>query len=495
MVVRNVDEKIIIEAYNAGISSVIKLVNDLSYQIETLNSEISSIKAENKTLIARMTDLEARLNMNSKNSSKPPSSDGYKKSNKNNSRKKSGRTTGGQLGHEGKTLAKVEKPDTIVDIKTPDQCNCGCDLKNVRDIRKTRQVFDLPKIKINVTEYVTYEKVCPSCGKIHTTEFPAEVAQPTQYGANLKALMGYLVTYQFIPLNRTVELIRDITDQTISEGTLVNVSQLLYRQLEQPLNKIKAMLINSDVVHFDETGVRDRGKLNWMHVASTPTLTCYEVHKNRGSKASGDIGILPNFKGTAVHDHWKPYYKYTDCSHAECNAHNVRYLRDILENYKQEWAGDMISLLIEINRRIETLKKEHYEGMAFEETITWLGRYHELIEKGIQEDHQKSPKVFNEKGKEKKSKSLQLLFKLQKYDIETLAFMYDFDVPFDNNLAERDLRMPKLRQKISGCFRGEIGANVFCRIRSYLSTSKKNGLTAMEAITLALKGQAFIPEG
>jgi len=444
-----VDEKVIIEAYNTGINSVIKLVNDLSSQIETLNAEItslnaetttlkkeiSSIKADNKTLTTRMTELEARLNMNSKNSSKPPSSDGYKKSNKNNSREKSGRTTGGQHGHKGKTLAKVEKPDTIVDIKTPDQCNCGCDLKDVRDILKTRQVFDLPEIKINVTEYVTHEKVCPSCGKVHTTEFPVEVAQPTQYGDNLKALMGYLVTYQFIPLNRTVELIRDITGQTISEGTLVNVSQLLYKELEQPLKDIKAMLVNSDVVHFDETGIRDRGKLNWMHVASTPTLTCYEAHKNRGGKASGDIGILPNFKGTAVHDHWKPYYNYTDCSHAECNAHNVRYLRDILENYKQEWAGDMISLLIEINRRVETLKEGKYEGMAFEETLTWLGRYHELIEKGIQEDCQKSPKAFNKKGKEKKSKSLQLLFKLQKYDIETLTFMYDFDVPFDNNLA------------------------------------------------------------
>lgn len=275
----------------------------------------------------------------------------------------------------------------------------------------------------------------------------------------------------------------------------MNAGQRLYQQLEQPLKDIKELISNSNVVHFDETGVRDSGKTKWIHGASTPNLTCYEVHEKRGGEASAEIDILPGFKGTAVHDHWKPYYTYTDCCHAECNAHNVRYLRDILENYKQEWAGDMISLLIEINRRVGDLKEANYKSMNFKENLMWLSRYHMIIEKGIEEDYQKSPKIFNKKGKEKKSKALQLLFKLQKYDIETLAFMCDFEVPFDNNIAERDLRMPKLRQKISGCFRGKFGAKVFCRIRSYISTAKKNGLSAMEAFHLAIKGKAFVPEG
>jgi transposase len=480
------DEATIERLYNEGLNSVITLVQDMHNQIVTLTNQI-------EVLNQRVTELEVQLNKNSGNSSKPPSSDGYKKP--QNSRQKTGRPTGGQWGHEGKTLEKVQNPNEIIEHKIPESCDCGCDLDEVEGTRRTRQVFDIPKPKILVTEHVTYEKVCPNCGKVNKTDFPSEVTQPTQYGENMQALMNYFTQYQLIPLERAAEAVRHITGQAISEGTLVNSATKLYKQLEASVEEIKQQVTASEVVHFDETGMRSKGKTKWLHVASTEKLTYYEVHQNRGEKATKDIGILPDFKGTAVHDHWKPYYRYNDCTHAECNAHHLRSLKDVIENYHQEWADEMAGLLIEIHRRIESLKEQGLAEISQGEAKTWHERYHGILRKGIEEDTQKSPNVLNKKGKPKKSKPLQLLLKLQQYDIETLAFMYDFGVPFDNNLAERDLRMQKLRQKISGCFRGKDGANVFCRIRSYISTAKKNGIDAMEAISRAIKGQPFIPEG
>lgn len=298
---------------------------------------------------------------------------------------------------------------------------------------------------------------------------------------------------QLIPLNRATEAIGDLTGQNISEGTLVNCAKGLSNKISGVVDNIKQAIIQAPVVHFDETGIRAEGKTKWMHVAATESLTYYDVHDKRGEQAARDIGILPDFQGTAVHDHWKPYYCFSDCTHAECNAHNLRYLKDIVDNYQQEWAGEMAGLLIEVHRRVNTLKETGCIAMPWEEIQLWQERYHQIIKNGIAEDMEKSPKVFNKRGEPKKSKPLQLLHKLQKYDIETLTFLYDFEVPFDNNLAERNIRMQKLRQKISGCFRGTDGANTFCQIRSYLSTAKKNGINAMKAIADALAGQPIVP--
>ena len=501
------DETKIIQLYNEGLIPVITVVKDMSTRIDSLigtvtslnneinglNNEIVDLKASSANQALRIADLEARLNKNSGNSSKPPSSDGYQKSIQNN-RQKSGKATGGQAGHEGRTLAKVANPDKSIEHKIPETCDCGCNLNDVPSIKKTRQVFDIPKPRIQVTEYVTHEAVCPGCGKVHKTEFPTGVNQPTQYGENMQGLMNYLTQYQLIPLERAAEAIRDITGQSVSEGTLVNVAKSLYRKLENPVEAIKQQIIASNMAHFDETGMRSEGETKWLHVAATSTLTYLQVHDNRGEKAAQAIGILPNFEGTAMHDHWKPYYCFTTCQHAECNAHNLRYLKDVIVNYKQDWAHEMAGLLSDLKRRVESLKLNGFSEMPREEIQIWHGRYHNTIAQGIKEDAEKSPVVLNKKGKPKKSKPLQLLLKLQQYDIETLAFMYDFSIPFDNNLAERSIRMQKLRQKISGCFRGGDGANVFTRIRSYLSTARKNGIDAMDAIAMAIKEKPFIPE-
>lgn len=489
-----------VQAYSGGLNAVVDLVKGMAETIDSLNKnilhlggQITDLTEQNVRLEGRIDELEVRLNKNSGNSSKPPSMDGYNKTIKN-SRVKSGRLPGGQLGHEGRTLEKVQNPDEIIEYKTPQICDCGCNLIDVESIKKTRQVFDVPKPRNIVTEHVTYETKCPRCGKVHKTDFPLEVTQPVQYGENMQTIMNYLTQHQLLPLERAAEAVRDITGQTISEGTLVNVVQSFYKKLETPIKEIKQKITDSDVAHFDETGMRSEGKTKWMHVASTETMTYYAVHEKRGVKAANDIGILLNFNGTAVHDHWKPYYKFENCTHSECNSHNLRYLKDMVENRHHDWANEMTGLLIEIHRRVGDLKASGSINMPDTEIKIWHERYHNIIERGIAEDTLKSPLVLNKKGKPIKSKPLQLLLKLQQYDIETLAFMYDFDIPFSNNLAERDLRMQKLRQKISGCFRGKNGANVFCRIRSYISTARKNGIDAMEAISMAVKGQPFVPE-
>lgn len=491
-------EESIIKSYNEGINAVISLIKDLNYdfvnQMGSLTSEINTLNSEMIALKARIAELEARLNKNSNNSSKPPSTDGYKKTIKNN-RVKSGRHTGGQYGHEGHTLLKVENPDYTVDVPIEDHCDCGANLSEVDDKLRTRQEFELPEIKPIVTEYRTHEKICPQCGKVHKSEFPTHISQPTQYGVKMKGIMTYLTDYQFIPLKRAVETIEEIIGQTVSQGTLVTASEKLYKILEKPVEAIKQQIKKSKVVHFDETGIRSEGKTKWIHVASTETLTYYEMHEKRGTDAAVDIDILPKFNGTAVHDHWKTYYTFKECTHSECNSHNLRYLKEIYENFDHAWAKAMAGFLIELKNQVEAMKTEGLTGMEANQSEAWMTIFHSIIKEGIKEDDERSLKVFSKKtGKLLRTKALNLLLKMQKYDIETLAFMYDFDIPFDNNLAERDLRMQKLRQKISGCFRGKEGANVFCRIRSYISTARKNGQKVMESLVNAFKGKPFLPE-
>jgi len=481
-------ESKIIEAYNKGITEVIDLVKGLSSQINVLNTELSTLKAENKKLSDRLTEVEERINKNSSNSSKPPSSDGFKKP--KSFRKKSGKPTGGQFGHEGHTLEKVENPDEIVDIK-PEKCKCGYHLSDVEGITRSRQVFEMPVIKVKVTEYRAHEVICPKCNKVHKTKFPDTVTQPTQYGKNIQALMAYLTNYQFIPLERSSEIISDILGQSISEGTFVKINNTLNQKLELVEDSIKQQLINSPVVNFDESGVRCNGKTQWLHSASTDQLTHYAIHEKRGSQASYDIGILPEFEGVACHDHWIPYYNFNNCSHSECNSHILRALKGISENTKYEWSQKMASLLIEIKHYVNVLKVAGKTEIADHD----IAKYHNIYKEIIAFGNSECPMPTNEKGKKKpkKNASQKLLARLEKYDIETLSFMYDFNIPFDNNLAERDIRMIKLKQKISGGFRGKDAPNVFCRIRGYISTCRKNGQKVMESIAKAIKGDPYIP--
>lgn len=360
---------------------------------------------------------------------------------------------------------------------------------------KSRQEFDIPKITINVTEYRIHEVKCPICNKIHETEFPEKITQPVQYGENLQALMVYFSNYQLIPLERTAEIIRNLTGQNISQGTIANVTNRVYENLETFEETIKEQLKKEKVIHTDETGMRSEGKTKWVHTVSTKNLTHYAIHDKRGKKATEEIGILGEFKGTMMHDHWKPYYTFNNCTHAECNAHHLRNLKGVYECYNHEWASNMASLLIEIHREVNELKNNGCAEMCEFDIKKYMEIYHNILLKGREEIAIKGPFTISEKtGKQLKGKSLNLLEQLADYDIETLAFMYDFNVPFDNNLAERDIRMIKLRQKISGCFRGVDGATKFCRIRSYISTCRKNGQNILEALKKAVNNTPNITE-
>lgn len=438
-----------------------------------------------KEILVGMSDivegLEARLNKNSKNSSKPPSSDGYGKGSNKNSRVKSDKPSGGQKGREGKTLNFSNKIDKIIEIMPKPFCdNCGGDVILNTENYVMRQKVELGSPKKLIIEYHGLVGICEQCGKKHKGIFPEDIQTPVSFGENLRATLTYLTQYQFIPLKRTTELMQDLFGIKLSQGTIVNANQEAYEALEEVEEQIREELIGSEVVHFDETGMRVNKELQWLHSAGTDSCTLYTIHKRRGLEAMDEQGVLPKFIGVAVHDHWKSYYHYMECTHAECNAHHIRHLRYLFEDLKQDWAGEMICLLIRIKRHVELSKDFGIDSLeAFD-----LVEYERLYNKILMAET-KNPDTLDEvivTQKKKKTDSERMLKRMLDYSLETLAFMYDFNVPFDNNLAERDVRMPKTKQKISGCFRSEGGAKAFARTRSFISTVRKKGKNVIEGL-------------
>lgn len=437
----------------------------------------------------RITQLENQLAKDSHNSSKPPSSDGLRRKKRTQSlRRKSGNKTGGQKGHQGSTLKMVENPDCTIPHKVEGHCDCGCSLKDKSPLKyEKRQVFDLPLLKIEVTEHSAEVKQC-QCGRIHVADFPLGVNSPTQYGTRIKAFISYLMVYQHIPYERTSELIDDLLNHKISQGTLYNIYRSCYHGLEMSDEFIKEQVIQSDVAHFDETGSSVNKKNRWLHVASTSEFTYYACHEKRGQEAMDAIGILPEFKGTAIHDFWKSYLKY-DCDHGLCNAHHLRNLNYIFEQYEQSWAQNMITLLIEIKETVDRTKI-HQNCLDKDISHGFENKYHKILMSGYEANPPPDKKTEKPKrGRPKRSEPVRLLDRFKDHSRKVLAFMYDFNIPFDNNLAERDLRMMKLHLKISGNFRCEKGADMFCRVRSYISSVKKHNLNVLDSLTQVFLGQ------
>lgn len=466
-------------SYNQGIDAVVCLVEGL---VDTI-----------KELIDTNQKLNDQISKNSGNSSLPPSSDGLKKKKRTRSlRKKGQKPNGGQKGHEGHRLEPVEKPDHVEVYKVECCENCKASLHDINAVDyNKRQVFDIPPIRIEVTEHQAEIKKCPQCGCTNQAAFPENVTQPTQYGPNIKSHAVYFNTQHHIPFERTADIFEDVFDHRISQGTL-NQSINECAGAVQPVNEItKNLLINSDIVGFDESGLKVNGKIKWLHVHSTPTLTYYEVHEKRGADAMNDIGILPNFSGIAVHDHWKPYLTFQTPDHSLCNAHHLRELIFVADQYEQQWANDMIDLLVEINDAIKELPP----------AVNYLNpdlikdfdkRYDQILDNGF-EINPPPEKIPGKKGKVKQTPPKNLLDRLRDYKDETLRFMYDLRVPFDNNQSERDVRMIKVKLKVSGTFRTDEGADAFCAIRGYISTAKKNGINIIEAIKGVFNGTPFIP--
>lgn len=471
----------IIEIYNKGLSEVIGLVKELLNQIKEQSSNIDKLSKENKALSDRVKSLESQINKNSSNSSKPPSSDGFKKKTKT-LRTKSVKNPGGQEGHDGKTLELSENPDEVI-THTVDKCDiCGESLQDVTPERVIiRQIVDIPDVEVKVIEHRAEVKKCPKCRRKNTGKFPKGITNTVQYGEKIKAVSVYLTQYQLIPYKRGSELIADMFGINLSQGTMVNFNNRCHEKLEKVEDNIKNSIINSQgAVHFDETGIAIDKKRQWLHVASNDKYTYYEAHKKRGKEAISDINILPNFTGTAVHDCWKTYHLYSNCNHALCNAHILRELNAILELEKQNWAEPMKKLLVEIKKEVD-LSYNIANALTLDKIEAFEKRYAQILEDGFKEDYIANSKEYSEK-KVRKSTSLNLLNRLSGYRDQILAFMYDFDIPFDNNLAERDLRMTKVKQKISGTFRSSDGAKAFTRIRGYVSTVRKNGLNTLECL-------------
>ncbi len=472
--------------YDAGPETVVRVLLQMDARIHALEQRVEELQAQ-------VRHLQDQLAKHSRNSSKPPSTDGLQKPAPKSLREKSTRPSGGQPGHPGQTLPMAEKPDHTERHRVERCKRCGRSLADrPPEGIEQRQVHDLPPLRLIVTEHQGERTRCP-CGHLNKAAFPEGVNAPAQYGPGLKAVAVYLKNYQFLPFERTCELLADLFGCPMSEGTLANIIGECHARLEQPVERIKEQVAQAPVAHFDESGSRVEGKLWWLHAASTANATYYAIHPKRGSEALDAIGILPGFLGRAIHDFWQPYFTYA-CAHALCNAHHLRELVFVHEQHHQDWAKAMIDCLLDIKQAVAQARPTA-DHLTTAQLRDFEARYQSILDEGYAANPlPASPAHAGKKrGRRKKTKPRNLLERLDHHRKQALAFMYDFNVPFDNNLAERDIRMMKLQQKISGLFRSEEGAKAFCRIRGYISTARKNAMGAIDAIARAFTGNPFLP--
>ena len=452
--------------------------------------ELSKMTHEEKDEMIRLLfeaiiELRGKASKNSRNSNNPPSSDGLGKQTKS-LREKSNKSPGAQKGHKGTTLKMTETPDHVVTHKVG-MCNgCGLDLhKNPSELCTKAQVFEIPEPEFIVTEHRVEQKTCPSCRVTNKGTLPEGVFFGTQYGARSKSLIVYLNQYQLLPYNRIREFFGDVFGQTLSEGVVFKANKACFDQAESTENNITSNLIDSKVIHVDETGLRVNGELHWLHACGTESHTKYTIHPKRGKEGIDKMDILPQYKGMAVHDHWKSYFSYTACQHVLCNAHHLRELKFVAEQLGQDWANQMMNCLILAKDLTQKYLKKGEIPPAIISDIEMS--YDRIIQIGLAQNPLPK-KIPKKRGRIKKGKVRCLLERLRDFKSETLSFMMDFDIPFDNNLGERDIRMSKVKQKISGSFRSNFGAQMFCRIRGYISTARKQNLSAFESIYQGFTG-------
>lgn len=443
--------------------------------------------------LLRIQELENRLNRNSQNSNQPSSTDQYEKQRKPQSnREKTNKKTGGQIGHNGTTLSIVKNPDVIENHDIIQCTSCAHDLSEVQaSTYINKQECDIPIVKPVITEHRMALKTCPSCKSLNTAKAPNGLTQAIQYGTNIKALISYLHYEQLVPVQRIKETIGDLYNLEISEGTIVNMHENLDSQLQNSSEQIALTIQESSVINNDESSLRVKGQTYWMHSASTDLATMYYIHKKRGCDAMDAMNILPKHNGIKVHDHWAPYFKYGDL-HALCNAHHLRELCGIFENYKQQWAQDMKEHLLLILQTIKQHKIEQKTELSDKLLKQLSDKYDAILLSAVTQIPTLVQLKAKSRGRIKQHPAKNLYDRLLNKKQETLRFMHDFRVPFTNNLAERDIRMIKVKQKISGCFRSAEGANRFCRIRGYISTSRKRNLNIFTSLENAIRGQPSI---
>jgi transposase len=440
-------------------------------------------------LEARLVELERRLGLNSTNSGKPPSSDGLnkppagRKRRTGSLRRKSGRKPGGQKGHKGETLRQVADPDATID-HYPGACpKCGLGLTpDMATGHGARQVFDLPEPNpLVVTEHRAHRCRCGRCGTEARACFPAGVTAPAQYGARIRAMVVYLQHYQLLPEDRLAELLGDLFGVSLVPATIARMGRSHARHLQGIVATIRELVKSAPVKHMDETGLRVGGRTQWLHVASTARLTFYRVSERRGSLLDGVAGIV-------VHDHWKPYFTMQGVHHALCNAHHLRELQALIEIEKEDWAGKMQRLL---RRACHAANLARERGVAPKPSLVERFRrcWDAITAEGIR-FHEAQPPLApppaegraKRRGRKPRRTGHNLLLRLQARKEDALRFLADLAVPFTNNQAEQDVRMMKVKQKISGGFRSEQGAHDFATIRGFISTAKKQDWNVIQAL-------------
>lgn len=471
-------------------------MNGSNDEIERLKCEIAELRKALDEALETIKDLRAQLGQHSGNSHWPSSRDKGKKRRSKSLRQKSEQQAGGQHGHPGKTLVLSEQPDRIEQHR-PERCGrCQAPLDASQPVERVqrRQVIDIPPLQLEVVEHQAEILVCGCCGQETTGDFPSDVTSPVQYGPRIKALVVYLKQEHFVPYQRTHDLLNDLFGATISPGTLENIVHQAAQRLQPISEKIKTALLDEQVVHFDESGFYIGGERQWLHSAGSQRFTFYAPHRSRGRKATGAIDILPRFHGTAHHDHWAAYWHYQQCRHASCNAHLLRDLTALEEEGNQRWATRVKHLLLAAKAAVATARSNHASYLPPDKIAQIERIYHRLVVAALAANPPPSDGWSKGKrGRPKKTKARNLAERLERYRPEILAFVYDFNVPFDNNLAERDIRMLKVQQKISGCFRSSAGAEAFCTTRSYTSSLRKQGLDVWRALNSIFHGQLIEP--
>ena len=455
-------------------------------------------------LLDRIDALEQRietLELNSRNSSKPPSSD---KGNFTNPpkpkslRKKTTKKRGGQPGHKGHTLEKSSNPDIIIEHQLPSQLHCkGCSklINTHAATYHSRQVFDIPPISIQITEHRAQQCECPHCHITNSADFPTNVTAPVQYGPLLQATCIYLNSYQLLPYKRLSQTFSDLFSIPLSQGTIANIIRNVGAKANQAIHPIYKAISEASIMHCDETGCRVNAKRHWLHVASNSYQTYYHIDAKRGVQALENIGLLAYYQGSLIHDCLGAYNHYEQCKHGICNAHILRELIYIEEQLKQAWSTEMKELLLYTKALVENDQIKITQAIK---TAT-NKRYREILEDGLIENPE--PEKTGKRGRPKRSKALNLVLRLVKQQRGVLAFLNREGTPFDNNQAERDLRMMKTREKISGGFGSEARAKDFCNLRGIISTSLKQSRNILQTLTEMIENPqetgynlAIIPE-
>jgi transposase len=492
-------------------AALLKRVKEELWREQSLNYQLTRRIQELQAELERRDAEVVELRRDSHNSSLPPALDlpAAKAANSvrrtRSLRRKTGRKVGGQPGHRGATLARVGRPDRVV-THVPQSCRrCAAALADGAVVAvERRQVFELPTVRVKVTEHRAETRRCSACGERTKAEFPRGVRAPVQYGEGVRARAAYLHQYQLLPFARTSEAMRELFGCPISPGTLHTTRGRCAEKLIGAEGRIKAALRRSEVLGADETGLRVAGAGGWVHVARTEGLTHYGYDARRGRAATDAIGILPEFEGTCVRDGWSAYDEYRRCRHALCGAHLLRelvYVEEVSPDQRQ-WTGPFVKLLLGIKAAAAKARDAGRAQLGEEARAKFVSRYDRLVRRGerlnpppVKERPDPEVPKFKVVRVRRPSPVRPLLTRLRERREEVLRFMADLSVPFDNNGSERDLRMVKLQQKIGGCFRTEEGAEAFCRIRSYLSTACKQGYGVLAALERAFSGKPVVFSG